>query len=74
MTHVINKIRQLGIGFADIIALLRAWFKFSSAALSLFGGSLGGKTTKKLIINPIQTVIVCFHCEWFCCVDSTSPE
>lgn len=35
MTHVINKMRQLGIGLGDFMALFRAWLKFSSAAVNL---------------------------------------
>lgn len=47
MTHVINKIRQLGIGLAVFMVLSTAQLKFSSAAVNLFGGKLGGKNHKQ---------------------------
>lgn len=43
MTHVINKMRQLGRGLADFMALFRAWLKFSSVTVNLFGWRLGQK-------------------------------
>lgn len=35
MNHAINKMRQLGIGLGDFMALFRAWLEFSSAAVNL---------------------------------------
>lgn len=74
MTHVINKMGQLDVGLDDLMVLFSARLKFSSDTVNLLVEKAQLNTERlqnKLILNPVQTVIVCFHCEWFCCVDFT---
>lgn len=69
--------RQLGIGLDDFMVLFRAHLKFSSNTVNLLMEKPQLNTEKlrnTFIINPFQMVIVCFHREWFCCVDSTLLE
>ncbi len=68
---------QLDVGLDDFMVLFRARLKFSSDTINLLVEMAQLNTQmlqNKLILNPVQTVIVCFHCEWFCCVDSTLLE
>lgn len=67
---------QLDVGLDDFMVLFRARLKFSSDTVNLLEKpQLSTEMLQnKLILNPVQTVIVCFHCEWFCCVDSTLLE
>lgn len=51
MNHVINKMRQLGIGLGDFMALFRAWLEFSSAAVNLLGGNGQNSEQKCCKIN-----------------------